>query len=131
MHEFFTKAQVFTFPNDREIDDVTDFMFAFDSNLAPVVGQQVTLTASAPPAVNNRIGLFEERAALDPPECDLVARGLIDGQHQGALFQAPASYLLASGETLSNTELRAGASDDGAELTFTCVAPGTGQRLSN
>lgn len=131
MHEFFTEAAVFTFPNDGEIDDVTDFLFAFDSNLAPVVGQQVTLTASAPAAVNNRIRLFEERAALAAPECDLVVRGLIDGQHQGALFQGSASYLLASGDTLSISELRSGASAEGGELTFTCVAPGTGQRLAN
>jgi hypothetical protein len=131
MHEFFTEAAVFTFPNDGEIDDVTDFLFAFDSNLAPVVGQQVTLTASAPAAVSNRISLFEERAALAAPECDLVVRGFIDGQHQWALFQGSASYLLASGGTLSTSELRAGASDEGGELTFTCVAPGTGQRLAN
>ena len=38
-------------------------MMAFDSNLAPVVGQQVTLTARNGAAVNSRIDLLIERGS--------------------------------------------------------------------
>ncbi len=49
------------------------FMLAFDSNLAPIVGQQVTLTAGSGADVHARIDLLEARAAAG--ECDLVVHG--------------------------------------------------------
>ncbi len=42
--------------------DVVQFMLAFDSDLAPVVGQQVTLTSGNASAVNSRIDLLIQRA---------------------------------------------------------------------
>lgn len=43
-------------------------MLAFDTNLAPIVGQQVTLTAATRQAVSPRIDLLIARA--DAGECD-------------------------------------------------------------
>jgi hypothetical protein len=47
------------------------FMLAFDTNLFPIVGQQVTLQRSSPAATNTRIDLLLARA--DARECDVVA----------------------------------------------------------
>src|SRR6185437_12041562 len=47
---------------------VEAYMLAFDSNLAPVVGQQVTLTGDNAAAAGPRISLLESRA--EAGECD-------------------------------------------------------------
>jgi hypothetical protein len=52
--------------------EVEVFMMAFDSNLAPIVGQQITRNASNGGTVDPRITLLEQRA--DAGECDLVAK---------------------------------------------------------
>src|SRR5579859_772080 len=67
---------------DRTRRDVEQYVLAFDTDLAPIVGQQVTLTSSNAGAVGPRIALFEQRAAAAftskvlggaVKECDLVA----------------------------------------------------------
>jgi hypothetical protein len=52
--------------------NVEAFLLAFDSNLAPIVGQQVTLTRQNAAEVGPRIDLLIARAEAD--ECDLVAK---------------------------------------------------------
>jgi len=42
---------------------VEQFMFALDSNLKPVVGQQITLNATNAGTVTGRINLLVSRAA--------------------------------------------------------------------
>ncbi len=49
---------------------VEQFLFAFDSNLAAIVGQQVTLTSTNGVTVGPRIDLLIARAAAG--ECDLA-----------------------------------------------------------
>src|ERR1044071_3752193 len=62
--------------------DVEQYMLAFDTDLAPIVGQQVTLTSSNASAVGPRITLLIQRAEAAftskavggaVKECDLVA----------------------------------------------------------
>jgi hypothetical protein len=106
---------------------VESFVMAFDSNLAPIVGQQVTLTRENAGAVAPRLALLEARAAVG--ECDLVARGRVDGEDRGWLFDAgvfrgdraddPAFYE-SSLRRLAGCE----------PLTFTCAPPGSGVRLA-
>lgn len=52
---------------------VEQFVLAFDSNLAPIVGQQVTLSAANAGVVGPRIDLLMARA--DVGECALVMKG--------------------------------------------------------
>ena len=68
---------------DQTRRHVEQFMLAFDSDLAPIVGQQVTLTIQNASAVGARIALPEQRAGTPftsrilggtVTECDLVAR---------------------------------------------------------
>ena len=63
-------------------------MLAFDTDLAPIVGQQVTLTSTNAAVANPRIDLLIARAgtAFASPvlggavtECDLVVKGSIGG----------------------------------------------------
>jgi DNA-binding beta-propeller fold protein YncE len=108
---------------------IESFMLAFDSNLAPIVGQQVTLSgASSGDDVQARIDLLEARAVAG--ECDLVVHGVLGGSPAGFLF-VPASGTYtpdrAGRPPLSDVELRIRA---GVEpLTFTAVPRGSGQRL--
>jgi len=114
------------------------FLLAFDTDLAPVVGQQITLTSTNAATVGSRIDLLIARANANftlkgspgAKECDLIVKGNVDGVARGWLR-------LASGEfrsdrsvepLLSDAQLRALAATPGQELTYTCVPPGTGLR---
>jgi len=70
-------------------------MLAFDSDLAPIVGQQVTLTEGNAASAGPRIPLLRARAEqpftsqiLGPTaaECDLVAHATVHGVPSGWLF---------------------------------------------
>jgi hypothetical protein len=100
--------------------------FAFDSNLFPIVGQQITLTRGRRLGGRARIALLEAQAALG--QTDLVAHGTIFGQRHGFTFSggtwiADVSWL----PPLTDAELRALAGF--GPLTFTAVPPGEGWRL--
>ena len=104
---------------------VEQFMLAFDSNLAPIVGQQVTITAGNRAAAESRVQLFLARAAQG--ECDVVAkrngRGFV---YQASGFFRPDS-VRDSPLTFSQLVALAGAHE--GEITFTCVPPGSGVRI--
>jgi YVTN family beta-propeller protein len=114
---------------------VESFMFAFDSNLAPIVGQQVTLTGANAAVVNARINLLIGQASSDyfpgTKHCDLIVKGVIAGEPRGWLYE-PASNAFRSDKSaeplINDNDLRALASSPGQELTYTCVPPGSGQR---
>ena len=63
----------FAAPTATQRRNMDAFMMAFDSNLAPIVGQQTTRTATNGATVDPRIDLLQQRA--DAGECDLVAKG--------------------------------------------------------
>jgi hypothetical protein len=107
------------------------FMMAFDSNLAPIVGQQITRTATNGAAVDARITLLEQQA--DAGECDLVAKGSAGGEMRGSLYVGLGQFITDRGGEfpLSDSVLRARAATAGQELTFTCVPPGSGVRSAN
>lgn len=121
--------------------DVEQFMLAFDSDLAPVVGQQVTLTSANAPAANPRIDLLEQRARTaftskalggTVKECELVAHVVHNGALRGLLF-APGANTYApadGGASLARAALRALAATPGQEVTYTCVPPGSGARIA-
>ncbi|MDH5326044.1 MAG: hypothetical protein OEY58_11330 [Gammaproteobacteria bacterium] len=120
------------FSKDRALGDaqrreVEDFIMAFPSNLAPIVGQQATLTTVGSVAANVRIDLLVARA--EAGECELVA-------HQSAnrgylyvgngLFQSNAKAVL-----ISDADLRKqAAGKTGDEVTYTCAPVGSGVRLA-
>jgi DNA-binding beta-propeller fold protein YncE len=107
--------------------NMEEFMMAFDSNLAPIVGQQVTLTASNQSVMTPRLNLLIERANLG--ECDLVVKGRVDGQDVGFLYIGGGEYRKdkAALPNISDSNLRASVVATDA-LTFTCFPPTSGMR---
>ncbi|HEX7836226.1 MAG TPA: hypothetical protein VF469_02120 [Kofleriaceae bacterium] len=126
---------------DHTRRDVEQYALAFDSDLAPIVGQQVTLTRTNASAVGPRITLLEQRAQATFTskvlggtfkECDLVAMLAQGGAIQGFVFEPTSrSFVPAGGGPgLSDSALRALAATPGQEVTFTCAPPGSGVRLA-
>src|SRR5262245_51244951 len=117
------------FPNGAAGDplrrQVEAFMMAFDANLAPIVGQEITLGNTTVSGVSQRINLLEARAGLG--ECDLVVKGTFSGLARGWLLTGGSYHSdRASDVPVSPATLRTNASTAGQELTYTCVPPGSG-----
>lgn len=122
--------------------DVSDFMHAMDSDLAPVVGQQVTLSADAGQrlAAWPRIDLMIQRAKTpfvskllggQVTECDLVAHTVENGLRRGFWFDAAANAFVGSdGSRRTDSALRSLANVAGQEVTYTCTPPGSGRRIA-
>ena len=127
----FFKDVVFRFPAPGDVTraQVIDFVLAFDSDLAPVVGQQATWRPGAGTDVESRITLFKQQASLGSPACELVVRGSMSGVVYRGLYQSDGSWLMKSGSKLTDAALRALASPS-QPLTMSCVPPGSGKRIA-
>lgn len=105
------------------------FTLAFDTNLAPVVGQQVTLTTANSAVATPRIELLKARAAAG--EADLVVRGRFHDCEAGFLY-LPESNSFATDnprrDNISEADLLALAAK--SELTFTAVPAASGERIA-
>jgi len=110
----------------HERDALEAFIFAMDTNFAPIVGQQVTLTDDNGAAANSRINLFLARAAAD--ECELIAFTSKTGE--GYLY-SNGVFLRdkANGPPLTAAHLRALAAHN-TTIPFTSVPKGNGRRLA-
>jgi len=109
---------------------VVAFMLAFDSNMKPIVGQQVTLDAATASAASPRLDLLEARATAG--DCDLVAKSVsIFGHDSGFLFTAGAWQAASTRLPLiPDAKLRKLAAVGNHGVTFTCVPPGSGARIA-
>jgi hypothetical protein len=108
---------------------------AFDSDLAPIVGQQVTLTSTNGGAVGPRIDLMIARAGTaftslmlggNVTECDVIVKGSVGGVERGWYLDG-ADFSDDVGGTISDASLRLLAASEGP-LTYTAVPPGSGYR---
>ncbi|HTG37018.1 MAG TPA: hypothetical protein VLB76_29225 [Thermoanaerobaculia bacterium] len=109
---------------------VEDFLLAFDSNLAPIVGQQATLTKNNATVVGERIDLLIDRARAG--ECDLVVKSGSNQGERGYLYDAAAGRFVGNRQSdapLSDASLRQRAAQKDGELTYTCAPPGSGVRV--
>ncbi|WP_223645340.1 YncE family protein [Corallococcus sp. EGB] len=129
------------FRSDSERREVEAYMLAVDSDLAPIVGQQVTLTSTNASAVGARIDLLIARAKAPfvskilggaSYEADLVAKAAIGTRVKGFLFDRVAGTWKPDDGTanITTTALRALANTPGQEVTFTAVPPGSGTRIA-
>ncbi len=127
---------------DETRRDVEQFMLAFDSDLAPIVGQQVTLTSTNGDVVAPRIDLLMQRAGASftskvlggtVKECDLVANVVDAGTMRGFLYDPGAGNFVPGegGTPISDAALRGRAATPGQEVTYTCVPPGSGPRIAS
>ncbi|MFK7898050.1 MAG: YncE family protein [Myxococcota bacterium] len=128
------------FLNDNQKRQMEDFMLAFENDLAPIVGQQVTLTSTNAAVADPRINLLFIRANTSfvsavlggsVTECDLIAKGTVAGESIGWLYLGAAgagAFGASDGTTTSLTAIRALAAE--TDITFTCVPPGSGTRMA-
>lgn len=128
---------------DQTRRDVSDFMHAMDSDLAPVVGQQVTLSADPGLrlAAGPRIDLLIQRAKTPftskemggrVTECDLIAHTVESGLRRGFWFDVASNAFVGSdGSRRSDAAVRGIASVTGQEVTYTCAPPGSGRRMAS
>jgi len=120
--------------------DVEAFTLAFDSDLAPIVGQQVTLTNANSAAVGPRIDLLLARARTaftskilggQVTEADVVVKVAQGGTIRSFLFdQAAGNFRRDDGTRLTDAQVRALAGTAGQEVTYTAVPPGSGARVA-
>ncbi|MEM1110399.1 MAG: hypothetical protein AAGI11_00705 [Pseudomonadota bacterium] len=135
LDSFFSAPQFNLNSANRRRNAVVDFVIASDSNFAPIVGQQVTLDGSWHyPAAAERLDLMVQRAlaVVDRPECDLVARGVVQGEQRAALMREDGFFYVAGSAAapLSLAAIKQLAKEPGQALTFTCLPPGTGERAA-
>jgi len=139
----FVSSSVFTI-NSTEQTRVEAFMMAVDTDLAPIVGQQITLTDSNSGVALPRIGLmntrcgtgFDSKILFDlnggaVTECDLIAKHS-DGTNQTGFLYDPLTgeYTPDDGNAnITFAALQALASAPANEVTFTAVPPGSGYRM--
>ncbi len=123
----FLGASVFSLTN-QEQNQLERFVFVMDSNMAPIVGQQITLTSTNALTVTPRIDLLLQRD--DALECEVVVKGTIGGVARGAYRLPDGNFQLdRAAEIIDDASLRALAATPGQELTYTCVPPGSGARI--
>lgn len=127
----FLHLPVFQFPGgDPQRRDVEAFLHAFDTGMAPAIGYQVTVDAANKNVsqVVARIDTLMDQA--DAGNIDLVAKGIAGGVPRGYLYVGAGMFESdRSGEgPIAESALRASAGS-GAELTFTGVPPGNGERI--
>ena len=131
--EIFTGPGNGGFPLGPEGDtmnrELEAFLLAFPSNLAPIVGQQITVAPSTQAAAAPRVQLLRERA--EEGECDLVAKVELLGAEMGFLYVGAGQY---ASDRLAMPLLGQGALDALATawsrpVTYTCAPPGSGERI--
>ncbi|HEY6557283.1 MAG TPA: hypothetical protein VI072_08415 [Polyangiaceae bacterium] len=134
-------GNIIGFANDNQRRDVISFVMASPADLAPVVGQQMTLTNSNAAAAGPRIDMLIARAKAQHwakelgggiNECELTANATIAGKQRGWLFRASNNNFEPDDGTarVSDATLRALAATAGQEVTYTCVPPGSGSRMA-
>ena len=117
-------------PGDPLRHQIDAFMMAFDSNLAPIVGQQITRTVTNGVTVDPRIDLLIQRA--DAGECELGAKVLVGGERRGFYYVGGGNFEGdRSGDPLfTDAQVRGMAGTAGQEVTYTCAPLGSGVRIA-
>ncbi len=124
---------------------IADFMLAFDSDLAPMTGQQATYSINnAANSVNRLVAMlassrapFESKylGGVSPGECEIIVKARVGHTYRGAWYdwsvpsEDPAIFLRDDGVYVSEFEVLAIGNTPTQELTFTCVPPGSGKRM--
>jgi len=135
----FLGANVFNM-NNTERRNLEAFIMEFDSDLAPVVGQQVTITNASQADALARVDLLIQRADTTyftnaefgtVKECDLIAKGIVGGAQRGWVYIGGNDFEsdLEGEPAWTKSELLTEASIPGQPITFTCVPPGSGVRM--
>ena len=127
----FHRGPGFPFPGgDPQRLDVSVYIIATETNLQPIVGQQITISSDSDDDAMGRLALMTDRAQVG--DADLIAQGVIAGKRRGYLLDTNGMFRPDS-DTDTHVEtdsLVALASVPGQQLTFTAVPPGSGERIA-
>ena len=122
----FLQAPVFSLTSTQR-NQLQDFVFAFDTNVAPVVGQQITVSPTNSATVGARVDLLLARAAAG--ECDVIVKGVVSGVERGGYRLSNGSFQMdRASDVRTEAQVRALAATTGQELTYTAMPPGSGPR---
>lgn len=115
---------------DQEKRAIEDFVLAFDTGMAPIVGRQVTIGAAGGNAEDKAmLALMEARA--DAEDCAMIAVARVDGVERGWLrWEGSFRPDRAGAPPTNRVTLEAMAATPGGEVTFTCVPPDDGPRVA-
>ncbi|WP_331351335.1 hypothetical protein [Cellvibrio sp. UBA7671] len=123
----------FETPEDRE--NVVDYVLGMVGEMAPIVGQQLTLDYKnyMRPASRERLELLMARAFVKNPrpECDLIVKGHVFGKSFAAVMNDDGNFIADKARTkpINASAIYQLAAIRGNTLTFTCAPPGTGLRM--
>jgi hypothetical protein len=134
----FLELNVFNFTVTEE-RDVEAFILVSNSDMAPMVGQQITKSPASPAAVDARIDAMLAAASTPYPtkmlgahatQCDVVVKGVVAAEQIGGILLAGGEIQLDDGSApVPEGTFRSLASVPGQELTYTCVPFGSGRRM--
>tara|TARA_B100001540_G_scaffold144112_2_gene127886 strand:- start:2679 stop:5564 length:2886 start_codon:yes stop_codon:yes gene_type:complete len=133
----FLGAGVFSL-SDTQRRQLEQFTLEFPTDLAPVVGQQVTLDNTNFLAVNPRINVLIQRANTNfdsfmlggtVKECELIVKGTVGGAERGWLYRPASNDFLSDVNTTTTDSPLRGLVNTEGPLTYTCVPPGSGERM--
>ncbi len=112
----------------EETRAVEAFSLVFPTNLAPIVGQQVTIQTEYQEVALKHLTLLETQAVTSLPteHCDLVAKAVDNQTEIGFLYNPENStYVSSNGDIFYRDEIL----QNYAPITFTCTPPGDGVRV--
>ncbi len=120
----------------QDRDEVSEFVKQWDTGLAPLVGEQFSLTVSTVADLDAFLDLAEAQAQPPISNIDLVAKvSVLSGTTYtpvGAWFHdkgAGWTYVMGSGVSVSRAALKTFVQNGAGTVHFTCVPPGTGLRF--
>jgi hypothetical protein len=126
----FHQSSVFNFKGgEAQRDNVEQFMYAMDSNMKPIIGQQVTLNKTNKTAVLARIELLFAR--MDAGDNEVIIKGIDAGVIFGGVRLPNGTFQRddIKQAPISQNELLKLAESDAQELTFTAVPLGSSRRM--
>ena len=132
--EEFLHRDEFAFDADTSISnpqrrDLEAYLQTFDTGMAPAVGYQLTFDGSADPLASGRLDTLRARA--EASDCDLIARGRMNGQPHSWLYQGAGQWQMdVASQPVMSTGSVLGLADLGDEITVTGVPQGTGIRMA-
>ena len=126
----FHSTGLFGFPGgDAQRREVEQFMHAMDTNLMPIVGQQITLNSKMSASVLPRFNLLINQAGVN--NADLIIKGNVLGEPRGWVRLANGNYQSdkSAESTYTSIQLEGIANVAGQDLTIMSVPFGSGVRI--
>lgn len=112
----------------QKVAELTAYLLTFDTGLAPVVGQQVTLTSANLSQALSRYEILQAQAEMGA--CDLVAHGILNGLSRGLYYDRENRLFRTdrAGEDITAEALVQLIRSESV-LTIMAVPPGSGYRM--